>query len=154
MKKFLPIVLVLVLLIGIISGCSSGDVSDPLRKEIQEAYCKTFLSPTQAREYKFKNEDADTIADMQYYGTYNGYVILMRSGVLAVVSTVQIGPYVFQWGSGSLCLYAYKDGTFHNLKDVYEAGELSDVEISTIAAEHKAYFYTKHNWDYDIEVET
>lgn len=154
MKKMIPLLLILSLLAGILSGCGSSGVSGSLRQEIQDAYRSTFLSPAEAREYEFANEDADTVAGMQYYGTYNGYAVLMNAGMLAIVSSAQIGPYIFQWGSGDLKLYAYKDGEFHDLKDVYEAGYLTDEEIGTVAAAHKDYFAQNHGWDYDIEATT
>ena len=106
----------------------------------------SFLNSYLFRSQALKNS-------LRYYGTYHGYVILMEPGMLTVISGVQIGPCSFQWGSGPVNLYAYQDGTFHNLKDVYEAGELIDEEIRTIAQAHKSYFWKHHNWDYDIEVE-
>lgn len=141
MKKLTALLLIVLL---ILSGCSQNDtVSDALRNEIREAYKQQFDSPN------FANDDDDTIAGMQYYGTYNGYTVLFSSGMLCVVSEFQIGSYAFKWGS-SCSLYAYKDGEFHNLSQVYEDGDLTDDHIEEIAVTHKAYFSQHHNWDYDI----
>lgn len=141
MKKLTALLLTILL---IFSGCSQSDtVSDTLRNEIREAYKQQFDSPN------FANDDDDTIAGMQYYGTYNGYTVLFSSGMLAVLSEFQIGSYTFKWGS-NCNLYAYKDGEFHQLSQVYEAGGITDQQIGEIAAAHKAYFSQHHNWDYDI----
>ena len=145
MKKWIALLLACLLLL---TGCNKEDgVSDSLREEIQRAYRKEFNPPP---TFEFKNEDDDTIAGMQYYGTYNGYVVLFDEGPLCVMSSEKIGNETFKWGS-NFSLYAYKDGQFHELSDVYDEGHINDGQIAQIAQVHKDYFSTRNNWDYDME---
>lgn len=122
-------------------GCTPGDsdtLSGSLRAEIEAYYGG-------AGDY----DDADTVAGKQYYGTYNGYVILMDAGMLAAISQVDIGGRVFRWGSMALTLTAYKDGQTQSLEELYESGGITEADLDRILEKHKAHFATQHNWDHD-----
>lgn len=122
----------------LLDGCQA-DLSDQMRNEITAYYGYT------------GTDDADTVAGKQYYGTYNGYVVLMSSGQMAAIANVDIGRRIFKWGSSALVLEAYKDGQAQPLKDVYEAGGITDQDLDKILDAHKAHFKEVHNWDYDAE---
>ena len=72
---------------------------------------------------------------VHYYGTYSGYDILFISGNLAVVSEETIGSVTFTHSS-SMALYAHKDGRFYLLRDLYDAGEISNGQIRRISERH------------------
>ena len=116
-----------------------GTMSDEMRAEIVDYYGYT------------GTDSANTVAGMRYYGTYNGYVILMDAGMLGVNSAVDIGGRIFRWGSGALTLEAYKDGQAQPLKAVYEAGDISEKDLDSILEMHKAHFIEVHNYDYNAE---
>ncbi len=91
------------------------------------------------------DEDTGT-KGVLYLGEYNGYVILFDNytweddvAVSAVVSSITIGDYTFYYGY-PFKLYAYKDGSFSNLNDIYEAGYLTDDDIAAIYAEYISYY--------------
>lgn len=71
-----------------------------------------------------------------YYGTFSGYDIVLEPTGLAWVETQVIGSEEFVYGS-SFILYAHKDGQFHKLKDIYQAGLIGDEELSQIAQAHR-----------------
>lgn len=125
----------------LLCGCTAADhaaLSHSLRAEIETYYGGAGNS-----------DDADTVAGKQYYGTYNGYVILMDAGMLAAISQVDIGGRIFRWGSMPLTLTAYKDGQTQSLKELYESGGISEADLDNILEKHKAHFATEYNWDHD-----
>ncbi len=138
MKRCLCLLLVLVTIAVLLPGCRSS-LSDAMRDEIV-AY------------YNYTGEDtADTVAGKVYYGTYHGYVILMHSGMATVITEVDIGGRIFKWGSGALMLDAYKDGQAQPLKDVYEAGGITERDLDKILDAHKSYYEEMLHVDYDAE---
>ena len=135
MKKVFAFLLIALMLVGCQS--SEGVLSDELREEI-------------VAHYQYTGTDTEnTIAGMQYYGIYHGYVILMDAGQLAMTAKVDIGGRIFKWGSANLILIGYKDGVEYELKNLYEAGEISESDLDTILEEHKEHFAQTHFWDYD-----
>lgn len=81
-------------------------------------------------------EAGETVTDgVRYYGTYGGYDILLYPTNDAAVTSLVIGnvtitePSTFQ-------LYAYKDGQFRELKDVYLQGLISDEALEGIKGTH------------------
>ncbi len=128
MKRIFIILMAFILLL---SACQGKDdsLSDRQIKEIEKAL------------------GAEEIGE--YYGTYNGYIVLMDAGMLAVISNREIGGRLFRWGSGSLILRAYKDGQVYDLEDVYQSGGIDDGDLDKILEKHKAHFALHHNWDHD-----
>lgn len=118
-------------------GEYSDSLSDELRAEIEAFYGRTGTF-----------DDEDTVAGMQYYGTYNGYVILLEIGMLDVIYQENIHGRLFKWGT-DIALLAYKNGKENYLKNIYEAAWITDADLDQILAKHKAYFATINNWDYD-----
>ena len=70
-----------------------------------------------------------------YYGTYKGYVIIFCNGVLNWEVTVEIGKESF-WNGCDFKIYAYKNGSFDSLEQVYGYGYLDDDDIASIATYH------------------
>ena len=151
MRKMICMILALLLTFGLLAGCGAktsesaskegpNAMNDALRQEIRDYY-------------HYSGEDTEsTIAGKRYYGTYNGYVVLMDAGVIATVEEVVIGGRIFRWGSSKLRIQAYKDGQVLPLQDVYAAGEITDDDLDQILGAHKAYFATCHNWEYGDSV--
>lgn len=82
--------------------------------------------------------EADIVID--YYGTYNECeaVVMSVDGQSDTDDErdIQIGRYVFTFGSGSRSerFYMHKDGGFIPVKDAYEAGVISDENVAELAA--------------------
>lgn len=136
MKRMLLILCVLALLL---SGCAStatdGDtLSNKTRNQIKKA-----MSAEMNTDYSgYVDEDPRYVCGMRYYGTYNGYTVLLEEGGLCVMSYISIGNEVFEHSS-SFNLLAFRDGKFHSLKDVYEAGRISDTDIAKISNIHRNF---------------
>lgn len=109
-----------------------GDLSDELRAEIVAYFSDIYPGMG-------KNDDVDTVAGLQYYGTYDDYVILMLAGACCAVSEVEIGDFAFKWHSFPLCLWAYKGGQIQDLKELYESGAISDAALEMIFQRHTEY---------------
>lgn len=74
-----------------------------------------------------------------YYGSYDGYDVLFSAGMMTVISSIEIAGEDFKYGS-SFNLYAYRDGEFRYLKDVYEDGLISEASIAELAKKHREKF--------------
>jgi len=86
-----------------------------------------------------EDKDPRYVCGMPYYGTYNGYIILYDKGQAAVISQTKIGKHIFMHATGGCQLYAYRDGQFNQLKDVYESGAIGDEDLATIAKIHRTF---------------
>lgn len=120
MKKIFACLLCALLLLPIFAGCASRGsqtlptLSDEMKIKIAEDYLKT----------QAYHPDIDPITlwnpfDMLYYGQYAGYEIIGIPGQLTVVTELSIGKTVFSYSS-AFSLLAYKDGTFEDLKTLYD----------------------------------
>lgn len=92
--------------------------------EIKEAWSKE-----EGVDYS-KHVDLDRryVCGMRYYGSYNGYTFLFSQGQLQMLCSVTVGDFEFKYNS-SFTIYAYKDGQFYTLRQVYEAGEITDKHL-------------------------
>ena len=133
-KRILLIALAVVVLLSALYF-----LNDPLsysqRKEIKEAWAK------KEKHDVFSYLDIinrQYVCGMRYYGTYNDYVILFQPTQLAAITTKVIAGASFTWNT-SFAIYGYRDGKFHNLSDLYDAGELSAEDIAKIAKTHSKY---------------
>lgn len=97
-----------------------------------------------------KHDNEHRVAGYYYYGTYNGYVVLMSFGPLAVSVEIDIGGRIFKWGS-NMNLIAYKDAAAYDLKEVYDNGGITVSHLDQILVNHKAHFSQVHNWAYNEE---
>jgi len=158
MKKWIMILVVLVLLL---SACTDPVVSNPeepsgssgeplsssqpptsavaveltaeMRKEIKEA-----LSSKEKVDHTGHTEaDEQFVCGMRYYGTYNGYVILLDEGDYTWKS-LKIGETEFRYRS-PFQLYAYRDGKLYSLRTVYEDGKVTDGQIAQILKKHTEF---------------
>lgn len=125
MKKLTSVILILAILSSCIvfSGCNT--LSERRIKQMKEDYIKQFNIENVAPE--------DVI--LEYYaGNYFGYEVVMldaeyhkRRVCEEYIDGVIITYYDFN------CLYAWKNGTFYMLSEVYKAGKLPLKSISEIA---------------------
>ena len=149
MKRYIVLLLMVAIVLGALCGCQEGNayndmLSDKLREEILQLY-------EHYPESHFINDDEDTVAGMQYYGTYNGYAVLFDAGVMEVVTELEIDGRVFKWGSGGISLLAYKNGQMLGVKELYESGDMTGDDLDAILIKHKEYFSKIHSWEYDSD---
>ena len=130
--------LILVLLLGYFVGCQQapgskgpienedGTLADWMKEEIEQHWGKT-LWYEQNHTY-----------GVRYYGTEDGYVFLFSHANAQWAVTKIIGEYEFTHSS-DFNLFAYKDGTFHKIEDLYKEDVLSKECIKNIYSAHCAY---------------
>lgn len=73
-----------------------------------------------------------------YYGNYGGYDIMLDPTNLDAETTLVIGSEVFLCNT-SFALYAYRDGQWDLLKEVYDQGLVSSEDIYAIAQYHRKW---------------
>lgn len=83
-------------------------------------------------------DDADDYHNTRYYGTYDGYVVFFRKGGLDAFTDKKYDKYTFSYSS-DFSLYAYKEGEFYMLEDIYEQGLINDEAIEEIWNTHRGY---------------
>ena len=156
MKTLLCILLCAVLCLSLLAGCRATP-TEPATEPSKGIYSQTLSEELRAQILAHygkagKQDDEDTVAGKQYYGTYNGYVVLMDAGQLDMISEMNIGGRIFLWGQ-SMTIVAYRDGQEYYVSALYEAGSLTDADLDQILENHKQHFATVHNWDYEAYVE-
>ena len=101
---------------------------DSVKNEIDAAYFeKTGVS-------LFSPSDSLS-REVRYYGSFNGYEILFVSTPMCAVTTIEISGCSFTY-CNYFNLYAYKDGFFHKLVNVYESNMISSEDVYRIAELH------------------
>ena len=136
MKRVLLILCVLALLL---SGCAFAAADSDALPIATRNQIKRAMSAKMNTDYSgYVDEDPRYVCGMRYYGTYNGYAVLFEEGGLTMMSSIRIGNEVFEHSS-SFNLLAFRDGKFQSLKDVYEAGDISDRDIVKISNIHRNF---------------
>lgn len=79
-------------------------------------------------------------SSVRYYGSYGGYDILFSNLGLQTDSfeSISIAGVTIRFGS-SFQMYAYRDGVFYTLQEVYDREEITDSDVETIADMHERY---------------
>ena len=141
MKK-ICLLLIITLLLSCLFACNNsenksienadGTLSQWMKDEIKSAYEKRDGASWG------KWQDEGYLRGPRYYGTYNGYVIIFRWGAAQSLWSIKIGKRTFKGGI-EFRLFAYKDGEFHLLEDVYEQGLIGDDAIEEIWNTHREY---------------
>ena len=87
---------------------------------------------------KMQKVDEGSISGFRYYGTDNGYhIVMFNYGVsMAVVRNKKVAGYTFQHCANHLM--AYKNGKFMDLKTAYFLGRVSKEAIARAAELHAA----------------
>ena len=77
-----------------------------------------------------------TVSDgMRYYGNCGGYDVLYVPTQEEAETSLVIGDVTIS-SKSTFVIYAYKDGQFRELKDVYQLGVISDEELELIKGKH------------------
>lgn len=182
MKKIVraaALVLALMLLVGVLSGCmentgegssttappadDGGDVR-PVDSDTVNGASSSEPAGTESGEPETSASEEFTLSDQEieeledaglrfekgkihfgkqtdthdfgaYYGTYNGYAILLESGMLQALWKIEVAGFVFH-GNTSFEIYACKGDEIFTLKEAYEKGLLTVDDIAAIAERH------------------
>ena len=127
----------MVLACALVAGCATAGPASGWKKmerQIQEDAVKAFCTENDACE----PEDVFLELVSQVDDTYVMFVNMPGWAYLAVITKVEIGGLVFQYSS-SQEMYAYRDGSFLNLKEAYESGWLSDGQLLTVWMDYVTY---------------
>lgn len=146
-KKILIICAALLLVVVAMTLLFSNKYEPPfwVKQEIEENWEAAMGVPFD----RWLDISSGTDSGVRYYGMYNGYYILFDgSGMrMAVYTAIHFGTETIDDGA-SFGIYAYKDGTFIDLKDAYDMGYLSDNHISKIANKHRKTTKELYQWLY------
>jgi len=121
------------------STSSIYDAMVPVTDAQREQIKKDFSKHENHDFTGYQDVDERYVCGMPYYGTYNGYIILYSRGQTAVITQTKIGKHLFMHGTGGCQLYAYRDGQFNLLEDIYENGAIRDEDLATIAKIHRTF---------------
>ena len=143
MMKKTCLLLIAVLLLGCLAACQStgtqayGDeLTQSQKAEIESHFQKQF-----GQEWGPWEDDGRS-ANNRYYGSDSGYAILFHGGNEFLGTDYQqvIGDCKFIMPSGQLfVLFAYKNGQFHLLNDVFEDGGISEDALRIALQKHTDY---------------
>ncbi len=127
--------------IGLI-GCGNQEKKvEQVLSEIKQNYFDRFVS-------EIEEKTVDDVIVNYYIGEYNGYFVLMLSyeGQLFFqwVTTVNFDEYSITYPNSNV-LRAWKDGTFYELKELYDSGEISKNDIKEIIGQYDVLYAEKHN---------
>ena len=137
--RMLCMVLLLGMLVGAVSCSGKPDLKDGM-----DMPDEAILSQIKRDYYsKVYGEDATgdpeaTILIDHYYGTYNGCVAVMFSGIETNDAEwdIEVAGTVFHYWHGSF-IEIWKDGSIYSLEDAYEQNLLTKSDIESIAAVHQ-----------------
>ena len=136
MKK-LCWLLIITLSLGCLAACQNTDaekdstyLSQSQKEEIEKAWLETMESDLVWYD--------ESIGGVRCYGSENGYIFLFAHGFLAVEDSCSIANCRFRFGD-QFFLYAYKNGVFHNLEDIYSEGLVSKEAIRAAFKIHKTH---------------
>ena len=141
MKK-LAILLAIALLIGLFTGCQAAKQPETY----VECPAKLGSSAAKPIEEALQKKHGDAVTwwtkdnlhgTARYYGSDNGYDIIFDIGGegIAMARCINIDGALFKHSS-AFGLYAYKDGTFLDLKAAYESGLVSKDAVVAAAQLH------------------
>ena len=130
MKKALCLTLAVLTVVALLGGCQGWgtELSDRKKQELS----RVFLAE------KGIELDWNGKFNTRYYGTYNGYMIVLSAGMATVMSARVVADYRFEYGS-MFQIFACKDGKAYELEDAYEAGLLTKKQIGKIYDRHIHY---------------
>lgn len=142
MKKLIVYILVFVCLL---TGCVSANLehsNDKIQPALTSAQRKQIWQDYSIyKNHDFtdgKDTDSRYVCGMRYYGTHSDYVVLLEETPMQMMCQETVGNETFFHGT-PFYLYAYRNGQFLLLKDVYNAGSINDADLAAIAEIHETF---------------
>lgn len=146
MKKAISLVILLAMTLSLFTGCQEPYDPDKLytedlpSKEVCKEIFLAFLDMGK-HAYCLRSEmiygDMSIDYDMWYYGTINGYMVILADVAdTCVEARMKIAGCVFKFGT-AFELYLYRDGeVVCTLKEAYEKGLLTKDHIKLLEQRH------------------
>lgn len=124
MKKFLALLLLVVVMLFCVACNSEGRVTP----EVEEAIKQTYINTIENSKY-LKVEELS----LEHYGCYDGAYVFDagRSMDFGWSQPQWIGGMTFNFGSGQV-LHVYKDGEIKVLREAYSDGWLSNESLADL----------------------
>ena len=142
LRKWL-VLLLLVAILGCMFTACKKELSDaPAGAELPKQWKATI-----AKDWKYNygwsdffwHEENNRDLKAWYYGTYNGYSVILVTTSAMANSQVEIGNYAFLC-DGYGYFKTYKDGEFMDVYSAHKLGYLTDENLAEIHAYHKTIF--------------
>ena len=150
MKK-LTLFLLPLLLLALFSGCRQSESQDnpydpttgqlpTLAEEKKQKIETAWLSEHESFPC-FDDSTTGQTEGLRYYGTYQGYDILFYDGfsILDEAGAVQVGCLSFRHGY-KFCLYAFQNGVFYDLSEIYDTNLFNDTALLLVAQAHCTFY--------------
>lgn len=119
---------------------------DDLIFDLEKNYSEKFYDSNYPMYYY---DGSDNPVPIPYYGTYDGYVVFAILGNLYTYTNFEIAGETFYYHQ-AITIFAYKDGDFTEIRDLYGEGKISDEAIKEIASYHREYsdieYYCMHEF--------
>lgn len=139
MKRLLCLLLSAVLVCSLAACGSAEPTTEPTAEPTEDPLALTGQIRSRIEAALGRSVDFDS-GDYRYYGTYNGYTVLYRKYTNSGSIPLSIGDYIFADTDGVACLYAISDGEYTRLQYIYEAGGITDDQLSQIYKIHRGYY--------------
>lgn len=140
--------LIITLLFGCLAACQSAgtqkygaELTQEQREEISNAWFALY-------RYEIPWYDENNIGGTKYLGSENGYAFLFEQSGFCVPWNLEIAGYYFEFSS-QFHLYAYKDGEFYSLKNVYESGNVTTDAIQAMHTAFTAHLKEAYGYPFD-----
>lgn len=121
-NRYMVLLSILCIFIGVLVGCSKTQ-----EQQIREEYL-AFM-----HEQGDKELTIDDVAILDYYGTYNGAVVVrINRPALEVLTKIIVGGIEFTFSNANTAL-VWKNGEFFELSDAYDHEILTLDNLTSIA---------------------
>lgn len=153
MKKVFALFVILTIFLSLVAGCQFPNANspdpnvlydDPLSEELRQKISNAFILQCD-RIIVWDHYGSDEVPSYwnPYYGIINNCVVFRQThGVqwgIPQKTFLEIAGYTFEW-KDQFDLYAYREGEACELKEAYERGWLTNVQIGKIHERHKEMY--------------
>lgn len=133
-KLFLILGMIFFCFVGIVGCDNNSNNNEQIISEIKQDYFNEFVA-------SMPEKNVDDVIINYYIGEYNGYYILMLSykgeAIFDIIGTIYFDEAELTYYDSNI-LRAWKDGTFYDLKELYESGKLSMNDIEEIIKQYNS----------------
>ena len=139
MKKAVSVIVLLVLLISLFTGCQAPYDSNKLYTELpsEEVFEEMFIALSYKNYYVDLRKYPESCPHGEWsYGTINDCIVAgATTADIGGVTVITIADYVFEYGR-PFHIFVYKDGEGCTLQEAYEQGWLTKEHIEQLHVRH------------------
>lgn len=148
-KLFLILGMIFFCFVGIVGCGNNSNDNEQIISEIKQDYFNEFVA-------SIPEKNVDDVIINYYIGEYNGYYILMLSykgeAIFDIIGTIYFDEAELTYYDSNI-LRAWKDGTFYDLKELYESGKLSMNGIEGIIKQYNSMNLENSGINEEIELD-